>query len=330
MRLANAVAATLSRPLFTTLSPGGSGPLSIVIYHRVAAQPDPLFPGEVDRQRFDREIGFLKAHFTILPLAEAIERIRSGTLPPRAACITFDDGYADNAEVALPVLQRHQVHATFFIATGYLNGGLMFNDVITELVRRCRDPLLDAEPAGLGQLAIGSDAQRRTAIAALIGKLKYLPMQARLDLALRLAESHHVALPSDAMMSDDQLRMMHRAGMGIGAHTVNHPILARLDSAQAREEIALGKQQLEQIIGDEVKLFAYPNGKPNVDYHAGHAAMVRELGFEAAVSTAWGRYHGAPDLFQLPRFTPWDRSQAGYLMRMARNLGVMAERAAAP
>lgn len=298
-----------------------------MIYHRVAAAPDPLFPGEVDQQRFDREIGFLKSHFEILPLAGAIERIRSGTLPPRAACITFDDGYADNAEVALPILQRHGVHATFFIATGYLNGGLMFNDVITELVRGCAAPVLDAHAAGLGAIAIGTNEQRRAAIFALIGKLKYLPMQARLELALRLADNHQVAMPANAMMSDDQVRIMHKAGMGIGGHTVNHPILARLDAAQAREEIAQGKHHLEQLIGDEVRLFAYPNGKPKVDYHADHAHMVRDLKFDGAVSTAWGRYHGAPDLFQLPRFTPWDRSQAGYLMRMARNLTVKAERA---
>ncbi|NML60339.1 polysaccharide deacetylase family protein [Massilia sp. RP-1-19] len=327
--MSQALAARASRPLLRALSPGGSGPLSIVIYHRVSAAPDPLFPGEVDQHRFDREIGVLKSHFDILPLAGAIERIRSGTLPPRAACITFDDGYADNAEVALPILQRHGVHATFFIATGFLNGGLMFNDVITELVRGCRAPALDARAAGLGVIGLGSNEQRRAAISALIGKLKYRALEERLELALRLAATHQVALPANAMMSDGQVRMMHQAGMGIGGHTVNHPILARLDAGAAREEIAQGKHQLEQIIGDEVRLFAYPNGKPNADYHAGHAAMVRDLKFDAAVSTAWGRYDGVPDLFQLPRFTPWDLSRTGYLMRMARNLTVKAERAAA-
>jgi peptidoglycan/xylan/chitin deacetylase (PgdA/CDA1 family) len=127
-------------------------------------------------------------------------------------------------------------------------------------------------------------------------------------------------LPDDLMMTSEQIRLLHRAGMEIGGHTVNHPIVARMDGAAARNEIAGGKEALEGIIGAPVRLFAYPNGKPGTDYLADHVAMVKSLGFEAAVSTSWGAATIDSDPYQLPRFTPWDREQFRFTLRMLQNL----------
>jgi peptidoglycan/xylan/chitin deacetylase (PgdA/CDA1 family) len=241
-------------------------------------------------------------------------------LPPRAACITFDDGYADNAEVALPLLLQHGLPATFFIASGFLDGGRMWNDTVIEVVRRAPGPRIDASAQGLGVHPVATMGQRREAVGALIGQLKYLPMEERLVQVNRLAASTGLALPDNLMMSREQVRQLHRAGMGIGAHTVNHPILAALPAAAARAEIEAGKLAVEDIIGERVPLFAYPNGKPGSDYRAEHVAMVRELGFEGAVSTSWGASKHNDDLFQLPRFTPWDRRPLHFMLRLARNL----------
>jgi peptidoglycan/xylan/chitin deacetylase (PgdA/CDA1 family) len=301
------------------LSPGGAHGLSILIYHRVLPAPDPLFPDALERDGFAAQLALLKTRFQVLPLLEAVRLARAGRLPPRAACITFDDGYADNAEVALPLLQQYGLHATFFIATGFLNGGRMWNDTIIETVRRAPQDVLDARALGLGSHPLGSMAQRRQALEALIGQLKYQPMAQRQVAVDQLAQLAGVPLPTDLMMSDAQVRQLHAAGMGIGGHTVNHPILARLPADEARREIAAGKQALEQLLGAPVELFAYPNGKPDEDYRAEHVAMVREAGFEAAVSTAWGASR-APDFFQLPRFTPWDRHPRRFTLRLARNL----------
>lgn len=306
------------------LSPGGHGGLSILIYHRVLTQPDPLFPGEVDQVEFDRQLALLKSMFNIIPLVDAVHHLRAGTLPPRAACITFDDGYADNAEVALPILQGHQLPATFFIATGFLDGGRMWNDTVIELVRRTPHASLDARPLGLGQHRTGSLGERSKAIGALIGQLKYLDLEQRLAQVERLAALADCTLPNDLMMRSEQVRELRRGGMDIGAHTVRHPILATLTLEEARAEIGDGKRVLQDIIGERVPLFAYPNGKPGTDYRAEHVAIVREMGFECAVSTAWGAQRGNVDLFQLPRFSPWDRDCLRYTLRMAKNLIVPA------
>lgn len=317
-----------TRPLLRLLSPGGRHGLSIMIYHRVLAAPDPLFPGEIDREAFGSQLGLLKSSFNVLALRDAVRLMRAGRLPPRAACITFDDGYADNAVEALPILRRHGLTATFFVATGFLDGGRMWNDTVIELVRNAPGPRFDARTAGLGWLPLDGPAARRAAIGSLIGHIKYLPMEQRLALVERLAGEADYALAQDLMMSSGQVRQLAAAGMDIGAHTVNHPILAAMPARQAADEIEAGKRCLETLLGAPVPLFAYPNGKPNVDYCAEHVGIVRELGFEGAVSTARGGRVGDP--YQLPRFTPWDLSGPRFQLRLALTLARRADTVDSP
>ena len=297
--------------------------LSILIYHRVLAQPDPLFPGEVDRVLFERQLRLLRRFYTPLPLPQALQRLQDGSLPPRAACITFDDGYADNAEHALPLLQRHGLHATFFIATGYLNGGQMWNDRVIEAVRHATAATLDLGDLGLGPLPLANMAQRRAAIGHVLGKLKYLPFEQRQRLAAEVQRCAGGAMRGDphAMLTSAQLQRLQAGGMGIGAHTVSHPILAALSDRAARNDIANGKRELEQLLQAPVTLFAYPNGKAGRDYGPAHVEIVKSLGFAGAVATDWGVARPGPglDLFQLPRFTPWDRARLAFLWRLRQN-----------
>ena len=308
-------------PLFSVLSPAGPrARLSILIFHRVLEKSDPLFPDEPDAKRFDQLLGWIESWFNVLPLDEGVQRLRTGTLPERAAAITFDDGYADNFKVALPILRAHGLPATFFVATGYIDGGRMWNDTIIESVRRTELRRCDLTARGLSTFELTTNAERRKAIETIIRWAKYLPTEERLAFAAHIADEAMVPLPNDLMMTSDNLVDLHRAGMQIGAHTVTHPILARLNDRDAEAEIAGSKAFLEAVLGKGIGLFAYPNGKFGEDWLPEHAAIVRRLGFEAAVSTAPGVAMKDCDLMRLPRFTPWDRTRARYGLRLARNL----------
>lgn len=316
------------KPLFGQLSPAGRrAKLSVLIFHRVLSEADPLFPQEMDARRFSQLCGWLARWFNVMPLDQAVAALKSGSLPARAAVITFDDGYADNYHVALPILQQHGLTATFFIATGFLDGGRMWNDTIIEAVRNCQLPMLDLSSLGLGRHALGSIADRQAAIPALIQQIKYRPLPERVALTEQLAELAQVTVPDDLMMRSSEVKALRLAGMQIGAHTVSHPILARLTDAQAREEIGQSKQFLEQLLGERVSLFAYPNGKPGEDYSPANVEVVRSLGFDAAVSTQWGASGVEDDLFQIRRFTPWDQSGFRFGARLVSNL-LSARRAA--
>lgn len=317
------------RPLLAWLSPAGvHGRLSTLIFHRVLAAPDPVFEGEVDAARFDAICAWLAQWFRVLPLDEAVSRLAQGTLPARAACITFDDGYADNHDLALPILQRHGLPATFFVATSFLGGGRMFNDTVAEAIRRAPGPELDLSTLGLPGLArfdLRTNALRAACIGQILRVAKYLPVPQRTETVDRIAAAcGRPQLPDDLMMTPEQVRTLRRAGMGVGAHTRTHPILARLDVQGQREEILGGKHDLEAIIGAPVTLFAYPNGKPDEDYSATSVQVVKASGFAAAVSTAWGAADGRTDCHQLPRFTPWDRSRLRFGLRLVHNFARQA------
>lgn len=310
----------LKQPLGWLSPAGPQARLSVLIFHRVMPQPDPLFPDEMHASRFLEVCSWLKSWFKVLPLDESVVRLKAGTLPARAACITFDDGYADNYHVALPILQRCELSATFFIATGFLDGGCMWNDTIVETIRACSMPFLDLSSLALGRHAIGSLEEKRSAIAALIPQIKYRSLTQRIAITEEISRLARVQLSHDLMMTSQEVKAMRQAGMQIGAHTVSHPILASLAIEQARQEIQGSKRFLEQLLGERVGLFAYPNGKPGEDYVAQSVDMVRSAGFDAAVNTQWGTSGASDDMFQIRRFTPWDKTRLRFGTRMLRNL----------
>lgn len=294
--------------------------LCVLIFHRVLAEADPLRPSEPTAAEFESRMRWVRDNFDVIPLIEAVQAIRAGRLRRRSLAITFDDGYADNCTVAAPILAGLGLPATFFVATAFLDGGRMFNDTVIEAVRRVRGDMLDLSDLGIGLHRIASPADRRGAISAILEGVKYLPQEIREMKVAAVAERCGGDLPDDLMMRSDQVASLHKAGMAIGGHTQSHPILKEVGLDAARREIEAGKVRLEEIIGSPVRLFAYPNGHPGRDYGPEHVKLVRESGFDGAVSTAWGAAGVGADLFQVPRFTPWDRDDWRYGLRMTRNL----------
>jgi peptidoglycan/xylan/chitin deacetylase (PgdA/CDA1 family) len=164
-----------------------------------------------------------------------------------------------------------------------------------------------------------SDSTARVqAIARILPALKYLEPAERLRQAAAIAERVGARLPDDLMMTESQVRELHRNGIEIGAHTLNHPILARVDDAVARHEIVASRDRLQEMIGAPVTSFAYPNGGPGKDYTGRDVALAREAGFRLAVSTAWGAATPQRDPFQVPRVAPWDRTSLRFGLRLAR------------
>ena len=309
------------RHLFRFFSPSGTrGRLSIFIFHRVLPEPDFLLPFEPDAVAFERVADFIARNFNVLSLTEAAARVSAGTLPAAAACVTFDDGYKDNFTIALPLLQKHGVTATFFIATGYLDGGRMWNDTVTEAARIFTGAEWDLTEFSLGSYPMNDKAERKAAVNQLITTLKYRSDSERDAVSCAIADRTGLANTSDLMMTSDQVRGLAHAGMAIGGHTVSHPILANLDSQHVFDEIRQGKLHLENITGAEVRVFAYPNGIPGRDYTRRDVEIVRDMGFECAVTTAWGVARSRSDVFQMPRFTPWDRTTLRFGARIVENL----------
>ena len=117
----------------------GRTAVSILLFHRIPVNPDPLFPYEVCASSFRAKLNVMRRMFNIISLSEAVNSFVWWGVFRHAAVITFDDGYRDNFEVALLILKALGVPATFFIATDFFSmGGCMWNDSIIESFRAFR------------------------------------------------------------------------------------------------------------------------------------------------------------------------------------------------
>ena len=289
-----------------------------LIFHRVLRDVDPMSPDEPTAAWFRDLLRMLTRHFEIISLQQAVHRAHAGDLNGRTLSITFDDGYADNFLVALPILVEFGAPATFFVASGFLDGGRMWNDSIIETMRRLPNGPHEVDLPDGGTFELTDWPSRRAAAAATIAAWKHLPQTQR-QASVEALAARVPALPDDLMMTTAQLRELADApGVTLGGHTRTHPILAVLDEESARAEIVGGKQDLEGLVQKELRLFAYPNGRRDRDYRDEHARLAKEAGFDAAVATDWGTLDAKTDPYAIPRFTPWHSNLIRFSIDLAR------------
>lgn len=274
--------------------------LLVLTYHRVLADYDPVID-EVDAVQFTRQMETLAEYFNVVSLEDGLAQMKAGTLPSSSVCVTFDDGYRDNYDVALPILSALNLPATFFIATGYLGDGIMWNDVVRQTIKTTSLKKLDLQEFSLGKVSIDSEQKKVQIIEKLLGHIKYNQVDRRIELVNRLKEIAQVKITERLMMTEHEVNELSRAGMEIGGHTVNHPILTCADEDEARDEIVQGKQFLEELIGKKLKFFAYPNGQAGKDYNEKHMRLVEQAGFNAALTTNNGVIDKDSGEFDLPR-----------------------------
>ncbi|MGE5384602.1 MAG: glycosyltransferase [Betaproteobacteria bacterium] len=293
--------------------------LSVFLFHKVPREFDPLVP-ELTLNAFEQLVDFIVERFQVMPLEDAVARLQSGRLPPRTACITFDDGYPEWRDGVVPLLESRNAHATFFITSGQFNGLPMWHERVYHALRHAPGEVLDLPGLGLPPLPIARIEDRRMAAEFAVRHLKYQPLAVREGLLQRLEQASGVRRDDVLRMTADDLRHLHNRGFGIGAHTVSHPILTLCDPMTAAREIGGVREELEGIAGGSIRSFAYPNGRPGTDFSEEHIGLVRQAGYTFAVSTQWGAANDATPIFQIPRFTPWGPRAQDMAQQLVRNL----------
>ncbi|MDB5988652.1 MAG: polysaccharide deacetylase [Herbaspirillum sp.] len=294
----------------------GNGRLCILTYHRILDAHDSSLMSKMDIDTFRWQMKLLADCFNVLPLHEALHMLRQKRIPPRAVCITFDDGYRSTYDLALPILKQFGLPAAVFTTTAHMDGGNMWNDRIIEAVRLLPNGPLDLREVGLDLHPI-VDARNRMEIAAKLNEYaKYLLPSERTNVIDTLEKLAGEAVAPNLMLNREMIASLSQNGMEIGGHTVTHPILSKLDDDSALSEILENKQVLERIIGKSLRLFAYPNGKVGVDYDERHVRMVEQAGYTAAFTTAMGSASRFNDIYQMPRSLPWDATPFMFGLRL--------------
>jgi peptidoglycan/xylan/chitin deacetylase (PgdA/CDA1 family) len=282
-----------------------------VVYHSVSAGPPPRdIPGWhlVTVQRFRRQIEYLARHYEILPLDEAIDALARGAIRRNTACLTFDDGYANNFTQALPILQQFSAPATIYLATGLIGTERRLWTLRLETALR-RSPIqrIDLSSIGVGVLALNGLSDRVLAAHAAIRVIKRLTVGERETALARI----HSQLPDDGadrsgefrMMSWSEAAAMENTGLvRFGAHTVNHELVAFLDDQTLEAELRQSIAEVRSRFRHASQTFAYPNGGSG-DFDERAIELLRAAGVKAAVTTLHGLNQAATDRFRLRRVT---------------------------
>jgi len=313
----------------------GRGPL-ILLYHRIAEVfPDP-FSLCVTPEHFAQHLQILRRQAFPISLRDLAASWGRSEAPRRAVAVTFDDGYADNLSVAKPLLEQFDMPATFFVATGYVDGVREFWWDLLErillqpgtLPERLRLTIDGGAQewflgAGLGYseesfarwrtwtVAHGEDpTPRHTLYRSLWQSLLPLNAAARQAVVESLrawAGAHDQGRPSHRTLTTQELIELAAGTLvEVGGHTVSHPLLAGLPIDDQRAEIEGCKRWLEDRLDRQVWTFAYPFGGRSA-YTPATMRLVRDAGFACACAAAPGT-GGREALWELPRVVcgDWD------------------------
>jgi len=297
-----------------------AGRAAILRYHSVSTAADGthlcLDPGlAVAPDHFDRQCAYLKRHYRVLSLDEMVERLASGQpLPPKSVALTFDDGYLDNYTRAFPILQRHGLNATFYVTTNCIdNRQILWTGLLRFCVFTTTVAVLETREPMAFRLPLRTPLERREAFTKLIVTMKNIPTERRLALleAVREAAAITDLSPLESiMMSWDQVREMHRAGMIFGAHTLSHPNLPNATPEEAEHEIVGSRDALQEQIGERVLHFSYPNGRGSAHLTEAVKGMVRRADFASATTSVTGSVLAGDDVFALKRIGIYNRHGA--------------------
>ena len=267
-------------------------PLNILMYHGVVETPPALFDWcFLDVDRFAAQMAWLAAQpVEVRPLGEAVSDLRAGRLRRPTVALTFDDGYRNNVEVALPVLARHGLPATIFLTTGFVGGAkALWASRVALAVDASERARLTWRGHGY---ALATAAERAATSAALQEVIKARaggdPGAAvgELEAALGVPIDPDVPRHSPfAPMDAADIAAARASGLvDFGAHTVTHPILAQLEDGALAAEIDGSVRAVAELTGEPCRAFAYPNGRP-VDWDERAVARLAQAGVTAAVST---------------------------------------------
>ncbi len=289
--------------------------LRVLAYHRVLPRSDPEhFAYDIElvsawEDDFDWQVGYMARHYQPLTPGQLGALLDAGKPVPRnALLITFDDGYRDNHDIALPILRRHGVAATVFITTGYVDRQEVYwFDRLVHSTKLSRVAQIEVEPGQV--LELGHTMGQRQAVSeVLLRHLKLLSDEHRLAAVQRWMDALDVPAPRTedslhAPMSWAHVRNLAASGIEIGSHTVTHPVLSSVASdAQLMHELRGSRLAIEAHTGRPVTALAYPVGGPRA-YDERVVRAVRNAGYRFAFTYTPGL--NSPASWDLLRLNRW-------------------------
>lgn len=282
--------------------------LAILVYHAVVRSPLDVYNGcFLDEAVFRNQVSYLKRHFDVDSLSEAVEKMRKKELSRPTAVITFDDGFQNNHDVAFPILRELQLPCTIFLTTALVNT----DDTFWYL--RLNQALAVTKKSTLEwnghRFDLSTAAGKLEAEIAIRTSLRDLPRPNLLD-GLRnviVETGDDPDCPIEAhspfrMLDEGSIAEMTRSGLvEFGAHSHTHPWMSRLSTKECQEEVSLSVAKTRELTGRPCELFAYPFGYPR-HYNSETIKTLEQHGIRIAVTGVPGPNDDGTPLMELKRY----------------------------
>lgn len=297
--------------------------LTILMYHSVVRDSLDLHHScFISQSSFRNQLGYLRKHFQVLPLSDAVERMRSGAIDRPTAAITFDDGFQNNYDFAFPILREASLPATIFVTTGLVDSSdTLWFCRLHRALSATTQPSLSYDGSTFD---LSGPAGKSRAAAAIEETLKKFPHPQLLEelrrIILRLGQDPDLPIETDSpfrMLSRAAIAEMAASGLvEFGAHSHNHAILSLLSPQEQRNEVEQSMMAVRELTGRPCELFAYPNGRKQ-DYDAETIGMLAACGVRAAVTGVMGPNDKMTPVLELRRYPVTAGRSAAHFQLMA-------------
>jgi peptidoglycan/xylan/chitin deacetylase (PgdA/CDA1 family) len=275
-------------------------------YHRLGADHASLGLA-VARDRFAAHLEYISRYAAPMRLSDAVRAAAEGRRMRRSVVVTFDDGYSDVYQDALPLLARAQVPATVFVTSGYVGRVFWWDELaaalLSDLPAMLKPPelVVRGRVRSLEALASTDAGARRRAVRSLADIVCELTPTEREEVLAAIrswsAGATHAAGGPRALTQAELRRLAASPYIDIGAHSVSHPMLTTLAVEGQRREVVQSRRDLEETIGKPVTSFSYPHGA----HSAATRAVVADAGFAVACCSTADALRRGCDPLAVPR-----------------------------
>jgi len=290
----------------------------VLVYHRVNDGGDRFFAA-TPTHVFRSQMQHLRSHYNVLDLGELVGVAKERTVPPNAIAVTFDDGYKDMFVNAFPILRELKIPATVFLPTEAIETRKgLWHDQVFSAFRETKVKELRCHWHQSLHFRLESLEEKLAAQQAVLNILRSLNSSERSAWIQHLGEKLQVGEDGgggELMLTWDEIKIMQSHGISFGAHSMTHAILATETRQIIMEEVSHSKTLIEERLVCPVRGFAYPSGRKK-DFNETAKSIVKECGYDYAVTMIFGSNEADQDVFELRRGLPWEENPKVFAMKL--------------
>jgi len=279
--------------------------ITVFSFHRVHPISDNLWD-PISPELFEKIIKYISARFDIQTLEHVLSNISSFTSAKKTACIVFDDGYKDNIEYAIPVLQKYKIRASFYVVTDCIDKQILtWTHQLAYTFQNTKISKIDLKdcwflPAPLQDINWETNSEKLVFAQQLKKELKSVSNEHRIKVLESLrTQCDDVSIYTTLMMNWDDARKLISLGHIVGSHTVTHAMLGNITNPDViKHEL----QYSAKRIADETSVFPHTISYPVGSYNQDVINLAKETGYAFGLAVNQRKYNPlTDDIYAVPR-----------------------------